>query len=206
MDEWGGNDKRKTAGDIRERENGLLRRREDSGSIRGAAGKAPAGSKPPPPKAPAAYRQDLKVGNATETGKGMDSKGRGSEGSDSKGNDHKGKDTEGKDLSGKDAKGKEGKGNDYRGGKTLPKVEEDTQASVSIYSSQTTIGRSWGPSKCRNDYSYTQWTSRNEWAYMDGNWRGGGARNPTISEISLIGGETQKLGFGDSQSIPTYRY
>ena len=38
------------------------------------AGESPASSKAPPPKAPAAYWEDLRVGNDTDAGKGKDSK------------------------------------------------------------------------------------------------------------------------------------
>ena len=61
-------------------------------------------SEPPPPKAPCAYWQDLKLENATETGKGKDSKRSHSKGSDSKGKDAKGKDAKGKDAKKKGCK------------------------------------------------------------------------------------------------------
>ena len=97
---------------------------------------------------------------------------------------------------GKDAKGEDVKWEDTRGGKTLPKVEGDTEATGGIYSSQTTRGQNWGPSKRRNEYAYNEWISRHEWGYSDdGIWWG--ARNPTPGEVAEVGGVTQKLIFGD---------
>ena len=61
--------------------------------------KTTASSKPLPPIATSAYWQDLKVGNAAETGKGRESKG-----IDSIGEDHKGQDGHGGDDKGKDRK------------------------------------------------------------------------------------------------------
>ena len=73
----------------------------------------------------------------------------------------------------------------------MRKVEEDTSATWSIYSPHTESERNWGPVKWRNEYAYTQWIGQNEWAYMDGNWRG--TRNPTIEEVAAIDGETHRL-------------
>ena len=61
------------------------------------------------------------------------------------------KDSEGKEADVEDTKGKGGKGKGSEGGKTLPKVEEGTEAKMGIYSSHTGGGRNLVPSKRRNE-------------------------------------------------------
>ena len=68
MEERGGMSK-ELKWEIRERGNGLLRRRGDFGRAFWAAEKAPVSSKPPP-KAPTAHWRYLKVANSTDAGKG----------------------------------------------------------------------------------------------------------------------------------------
>ena len=86
-------------------------------------------------------------------------------------------------------------GGNSKGGKTLPKVEEDTGEAASIYTAHTTRVKNWGPSNRRNEYAYTQRINQNEWAYKDGNWRE--TRNQKTEVIASIGGETHQLGFGE---------
>ena len=69
------NVKSEEVGNFREREDGLIRGEKTSEGSGQAAGEAPVISKAPPPKAPSAYWQYLKVEDAAKTRKGQDSNG-----------------------------------------------------------------------------------------------------------------------------------
>ena len=97
---------------------------------------------PPPPKAPSTYCGDQKVESEVGKGKGrvpkcVDSKEDLQKAANAKERAPKEKIPMGGDASGKDSKGKDSKGKDSKGGKTLPKVEEDPEATVSMYSPHT---------------------------------------------------------------------
>ena len=98
------------------------------------------------------------MGSESEKGKGETSKGVDSKGGASRGGDHKGKDSKGDDSKGKDSKG----------GKTLPKVEEDKEATGIMYSSHTAREQKWGPSNRRNDPAHHQRGSETALEYGDG--------------------------------------
>ena len=109
-----------------------------------------------------------------------------SKGADQKGKDFKGNDAEGMDAKGEGAKGKDAEGNDSKMRKDIAESRRTPEAPRGNYSSHTESAKNWGPARCRDVYSYTQWISQNDWTYMDGNWRE--TRNPALGEVSEIDG------------------
>ena len=75
---------------------------------------------------------------------------------------------------GKDPKGKSIKGKgESKGGKTLPKVEEENRAAENHYSPRAAWGEIWGPTNHQREQSYqnNQWQNTNDWGRNDGGWK-----------------------------------
>ena len=176
----------------RERKRGTLENEmtywpvETTPEVVGGKGAKQAVSPKPPPKAPRTYWLDPGVENAAATGKGKYSKGKDGHGKAPKGKDGRGKDSKGKESKGKDAKGQDAKAKYSKGGKTLPKVEEDPEAARGNYSPQTAREQNWEPARYRNEHAYKQWSSPNDWAYLDEAWRE--TRDPTMEAVAVVEG------------------
>ena len=103
--------------------------------------------------------------------------------------------SKGKMPVGGDSVGRDSEGKGYKGGKTLPKVEEDPDATGIMYSSQTTNDQNWGPVKRRSEHSYHHRINQTDWEYVDGTLRA--RTSSTKADAAPINGETRQLGFGE---------